>query len=413
MKKVITKILITLFLFLTVFLFFSSNKLNAQEETENLETAKVLNLHFFQGIGCPHCAKEKEFLKGVKEQYEERIKINDYEIYYNQKNQKFFNKVIEELEIARAGVPLLVIGEEYIIGYSDDETTGVQIIAAIERNLNSESKDIVSELLAQDQNPQEQEEELPEDTSPIYLNIPIFGKINLKSVSLPLGTMIIALLDGFNPCAMWILIFLITMLINMKDRKKLYILGSVFIITSGLVYFVFLAAWLNFFKYVGFVYWIRSVIGVVAVVSGILHLKDAFSNKGECRATDEKKRETVMEKIKKVLSEKSFILAIIGIVTLAISVNLIEVVCSAGLPAVYTSLLSSVPLSNTEYYLYLILYIIIFMLDDLIVFFIAVRTFEVTGIAKKYTKWSSIIGGIIILALGIILIVKPELLMFG
>jgi thiol-disulfide isomerase/thioredoxin len=409
MKKLLT----TIFLFITAFLLFSTNPINAQQENEIPQTNQVLNLHFFQGIGCPHCAKEKEFLKGVKQEYGDTIEINEYEIYYNQKNQKFFNKVIDHLEINLAGVPLLVIGEEYIIGYSDDDTTGVQIIEAIERNIDNQSEDVLSQLLQEEEKPEEEKEELPEDTSPIHLNVPVFGKIDLKSISLPLGTAIIALLDGFNPCAMWILIFLITMLINMKDKKKLYTLGSIFIITSGLVYFVFLAAWLNFFKYVGFVYWIRTVIGIVAIVSGILHLKDAFKSKGECKATDEKKRKTIMERIKKIISEKSFILSVIGIVTLAISVNLIEMVCSAGLPAVYTSLLSSVPLTTTEYYLYLILYIIIFMLDDLIVFFIAVKTFEVTGIAKKYTKWSSIIGGVIILALGIILIIKPELLMFG
>jgi thiol-disulfide isomerase/thioredoxin len=410
MGKTIKKILVIFLLLLT---FSSDIQVNAQLEAETLEKNTVLNISFFQGIGCPHCAKEKEFLKTVREEYGERIKINEYEIYYNQKNQKLFNEVIDYLEIDLAGVPLLVIGEEYVIGYSDDQTTGVQIIDAIEKNLSNESEDIVSKLLVEKEETEEKEEELPEDTSPIYLSIPIFGKVNLKSISLPLATIVIALLDGFNPCAMWILIFLITMLINMKDRKRLYILGSIFIITSGLVYFVFLAAWLNFFKYVGFVYWVRTIIGIVAVGSGILHLKDAFSSKGECKATDEKKRETIMERIKKAISEKSFILSIIGIVILAVSVNLIEVVCSAGLPAIYTSLLSSVPLTNTEYYIYLILYIIIFMIDDLIVFFLAVKTFEVTGIAKKYTKWSSIIGGIIILALGIILIVKPELLMFG
>lgn len=410
MGKTIKKILVIFLLLLT---FSSDIQVNAQLEAETLEKNTVLNISFFQGIGCPHCAKEKEFLKTVREEYGERIKINEYEIYYNQKNQKLFNEVIDYLEIDLTGVPLLVIGEEYVIGYSDDQTTGVQIIDAIEKNLSNESEDIVSKLLVEKEETEEKEEELPEDTSPIYLSIPIFGKVNLKSISLPLATIVIALLDGFNPCAMWILIFLITMLINMKDRKRLYILGSIFIITSGLVYFVFLAAWLNFFKYVGFVYWVRTIIGIVAVGSGILHLKDAFSSKGECKATDEKKRETIMERIKKAISEKSFILSIIGIVILAVSVNLIEVVCSAGLPAIYTSLLSSVPLTNTEYYIYLILYIIIFMIDDLIVFFLAVKTFEVTGIAKKYTKWSSIIGGIIILALGIILIVKPELLMFG
>jgi hypothetical protein len=251
------------------------------------------------------------------------------------------------------------------------------------------------------------------DNSTTQINTYIFGNIDLKSVSLPLATILIAVVDGFNPCAMWILIFLITMLINMKDKKKLYILGSVFIITSGAVYFLFLSAWFNFFSLIGYVYWIKIIIGIVAIISGILHIKGALFSKGGCKATNEGQRESIMERIKKSLGQKSFLLSIIGIISLAISVNLIEVVCSAGLPAIYTNLLSSIKLSTYEYYLYLLLYIFFFMLDDLIIFFIAIKTFEVTGIAKKYTKWSNLIGGVIILIIGIILIIKPELLMFG
>ena len=316
----------------------------------------------------------------------------------------------------------LVIGEKYFVGYESNETTGTEISNEIERCIEHGCIDNLSELLLGEKklNTTSTPKGViissgtnSENNSPLYLETYIFGKINIKDISLPLATILIALVDGFNPCAMWILIFLITMLINMKDKRKLYILGSTFIFTSGIVYFFFLSAWFNFFKLVGYVYWIKVIIGIIAIVSGILHIKSALFSKGGCHATNEKQRESIIERIKKVLGEKSFVLAIFGIVTLAISVNLIEVVCSAGLPAVYTNLLSSIKLSPFEYYFYLFLYVIIFMLDDLIIFFIAVKTFEVTGITKKYTKWSSLIGGIIILIIGIILIIKPELLMFG
>ena len=407
--NIFKKIVIFLFLpllFLGTF-FVLNNKVSAQEN-------EVVNIHFFYGTGCPHCAKEEIFLEKMSNIYGEKIEVKEYEIYYNLKNQTLLNRVIEHFKISVAGVPITVIGDQYFVGYSGDETTGVRIQNEIDKCLEEGCEDQVQKLSEKENKKEDSATETKsEDLSPIYLNVPFLGKINLKSFSLPVATIIIALLDGFNPCAMWILLFLITMLINMKDRKKLYILGSIFIITSGLVYFVFLAAWFNLFKFIGFVYWVRTVIGIVAIFSGVLHIRDALKSKGGCRATDEKKRESIMERIKRIISEKSFLLSALGIITLAISVNLIEVVCSAGLPAIYTSLLSTVPLTTSEYYLYLILYIIIFMLDDLVVFFIAIKTFEVTGIAKKYTKWSSLIGGIIILILGIILIVRPELLMFG
>lgn len=416
---------ICLFLSLLFLLFFTSFQTSKAQ-------SEPINAYLFYGTGCPHCAKEREFLQSLKEKNPNDISIYEYEIYYNTLNSKKFADTIKHLAIDVGGVPFLVIGERYFIGYESDETTGIEIENELIRCIENGCKDNLAELLLNrkvlpeiaevEQNSEEkiQEEEVmiedgtnSENTSPLYLNTPILGKINLKSVSLPIATILIAFVDGFNPCAMWILIFLITMLINMKDRKKLYILGSVFIFTSGVVYFFFLSAWLNFFKFVGFVYWIKVVIGIVAIISGLLHLKNALFSKGGCHATNEKQREGIMNKIKKALGEKSYLLSIIGIVSLAISVNLIEVVCSAGLPAVYTNLLSSINLSGPQYYFYLLLYVLIFMLDDLIVFIIAMKTFEVTGIAKKYTKWSSVIGGVLILIIGIILIFKPEWLMFG
>ena len=271
------------------------------------------------------------------------------------------------------------MGEKYFSGYGTDETTGVEIAREIIRcNENGCIDNLIAILPGELVNsavvviePKEvvitkggQEDE----SSPLYLDTKIFGKVDLKSISLPVATFIIALMDGFNPCAMWILIFLITMLINMKDRKKLYILGSVFILVSGLVYFVFLVTWFNFFKLTGYVKWIKVIIGIIAIITGIMHVKDGLSSKGGCHATNEKQRKTIMTRIKKVLAEKSYVLAIIGIITLAVSVNLIELVCSAGLPAIYTNLLLTNNLSTLAYYSYLIFYVLIFMLDDLIIF---------------------------------------------
>lgn len=404
------------------------------------QTNGSVDIYLFYGDGCPHCAKEREYLSSLEKKYADCVSLHEYEVYYNSFNSKLFSDVVEKLSVGVAGVPLVVYGDTFLVGYESDQTTGSQIAEKVETCLSEGCGNLFKEIMseessedsdtdgnndpevhdvvsaAEDNDVTGSENKIVSDSGdeePLFLTVPLVGEIDLKDISLPISTALIAFVDGFNPCAMWILIFLITMLINMEDRKKLYILGSVFILTSGLVYFVFLAAWFNFFKLIGFVYWIKVVIGIVAVVSGILHIKSALLSKGGCRATNRKQREGIMERIKRSLSEQSFLLSIIGIMTLAVSVNLIEVVCSAGLPAVYTSLLSTIVLSTAEYYFYLFLYVIVFMLDDLFVFFVAVKTYEVTGITQKYSKWSSLIGGILIGAIGVILIVKPDLLMFG
>ena len=356
------------------------------------ESGKI-ELKLFYGNGCPHCALEREFLKEIKIKYQDQISFQEYEIYYNQKNAQIFSSLIKELEIETAGVPLLLIGNEHILGYAGDETTGAKIENKIEKILGNEQEDI-------------------DEPNPIYLNL-FSKKINLKNISLPLATILIAFVDGFNPCAMWILVFLITMLINMKDRKKLYILGTTFIFVSGLMYLLFLSAWFNFFKFIGYVYWVKVIIGIVAIICGVIHIKNGLFSKGECKATNQNQRQKIIQKIKNILNQKKLFFSLIGIISLAVSVNLVEIVCSAGLPAVYTNLLSTIKLSTFEYYIYLLLYVLVFMLDDLLIFFLAIKTFEISGISKKYTKMSGIVGGLIIFVIGIILIVKPELLMFG
>ena len=243
-------------------------------------------------------------------------------------------------------------------------------------------------------------------------NLPFLGELDLNSFSLPVLTIIIGGLDGFNPCAMWVLLFLISLLLNMKNRRRMWILGSAFIIVSGTVYFLFLSAWLNVILFYGMVTWLRIVIAIVAIASGLYHLREYYLNRPGCKVANDEKRQKVFGKLKEITQRQSFWVALSGIILLAVAVNLVELLCSAGLPAVYTSVLTMSVLPAWQYYLYLLLYIIIFMLDDLIIFFIAMKALRMVGISSKYSRWSSLIGGIIILALGILLIVRPEWLSF-
>jgi len=202
--------------------------------------------------------------------------------------------------------------------------------------------------------------------------------------------------------------------LGMKDRKKMWILGSTFIVTSGAVYFLFLSAWLNFFLFLGLVFWIRIIIALVALVSGVYHLKEYFTNKEvACKVTSGQKRQLIFEKIKNIIKTNKFWLAILGIILLAAAVNLVELVCSVGLPAIYTNVLSMSNLSPWQYYAYLLLYIVIFMIDDMFVFFIAMTTLKIKGISTKYSRFANLIGGIIMLIIGLLLIIKPGWLMFG
>jgi hypothetical protein len=221
-------------------------------------------------------------------------------------------------------------------------------------------------------------------------------------------------LDGFNPCAMWTLLFLISLLLGMENRKRMWILGTAFIVASASVYFLFMSAWLNLILFLGFVIWIRVLIGVFALAGGCYSIKEFIFNKdGGCKVAGDEKRRKIFERLKLSVQQNSLWFALGGIFVLAFAVNLVELICSAGLPAIYTQILALNEMAGWRYYFYILLYIFFFMLDDLFIFFVAMITLEMSGITTKYAKASRLIGGIVMLAIGLMLIFKPEWLMFG
>ena len=381
-----------------------------------VEAKENVILYFFHGDGCPHCREETKFLKRMSKKYS-YLKIVKYEVWYNEENSTLLDKVFDAYKISVPGVPTTIIGDTFISGY--DDTIGEKIERAIEYYSSHKSDDYVSKIKDGTFNvedfPKEngflKQEELSDKE--MSFKLPFFGKINLKSASLTTAAVIIGLIDGFNPCAMWILLFLISVLMGMKDKKRMWVLGITFLLTSALVYLGIMLSWIEIVVKITTVIWIRNIIAIVALIGGVINLKSFIkSNDSGCEVVDDKKRKKIFKKIRKFTSEKSFILAIIGIMGLAVSVNLVELACSAGLPIVFSELLALNHTSSIMRFFYTLLYIFFFLLDDLVVFFIAMFTMKVTGISSKYNKYSHLIGGVIMVLVGILLLFKPEWLMF-
>jgi hypothetical protein len=194
----------------------------------------------------------------------------------------------------------------------------------------------------------------------------------------------------------------------------MWTLGSAFIAGSALVYFLFMAAWLNFLLFIGAVVWVRAAVGLVALGGGFYSLREYFRNAdAACRVTAPQARRRVFDSLRGLASERRFWLALAGILALAFAVNLVELLCSAGLPAVYTQVLALSSLPAWQYYAYLALYILVFMLDDLFVFVVAMKTLQIAGATTRYVRFSYLAGGVVLLAIGALLLLRPELLMFA
>ena len=372
--------------------------------------ANDVNIYLFHSQDCSHCKAEIKWLEEIKENYD-NVTVQEYEVTRNSDNASLESKVKKQFNTTTPLVPFTVIGEKYFIGFSDD--TKSRITKMIDKYSNEEHRDVVDEVINGIDNGIITNGDKLDDK----FTIPIIGEVNAKNVSLPIIAIVIGFVDGFNPCAMWVLIFLISMLMGMKNKKRMWILGLTFLATSSLVYILFMFAWLNIAVSLIEVMWIRYLISIVALVGAFINLKSFYKSITEkdsgCEVVNDTKRKRIMKYIKKFTAEKHFILALLGVMGLAFAVNLIELACSAGLPLMFTQILALNNLNTIQTIIYVALYILFFLIDDIVVFTVAMFTLQLTGISTKYTKYSHLIGGIIMLLIGLLMIFKPSWLMFN
>ena len=367
-------------------------------------SARTADVYLFYGRECPHCAAFEKFAEENKDKY--NFNVISYETWYDEENSELLNKVIERFGDTKAGVPYIVIGNQRIIGWNDSKID--MFLSIVKKNRQKEYCSIVLDVI---NGTNECEVGTSLDGK---VEIPIIGYVEPEEASLGLIAVIIGLVDGFNPCAMWVLLFLLSILINMKDRKRMWVIGFSFLITSALVYLLIMGSWITVVSKMSDIIILRNIIALIALVGGIYNLYNFFKpSPTGCNVTGDTKRKKIMDRIKEFCFQKNFFLALLGSICLAVSVNIVELACSAGLPIVFTEILSLNNLSGFEHFIYLLIYVFFFMLDDFVIFIIAMFTMKLTGISNKYSKYSHLIGGIIMVIVGILLIFKPEWIMFN
>ncbi len=261
------------------------------------EEKEKVEVKVFWSYGCPHCTKEKEFLEKLVAA-NGNIIFKSYEVSQNVENLRLLKRHGEELSADISGVPFTVIGEiDYLSGFRSDETTGLAIVNKVrkilgELPLTTLDWDKIGKTVEQeerDQDPENIVEEITEATQnqeknegddPFSLgriDLLVFKNVDLEKMSLPLLTVVLALADGLNPCAMWVLLFLISLLIKVESPKRRWLIGGTFILASGIVYFLFLTAWLKLFLFIGFIQWTRYLIGTVALGGGLYIHKRVYT----------------------------------------------------------------------------------------------------------------------------------------
>ena len=400
-------------LFLVICLFSFCNVVNA------VSKKNLVNIYLFHSYTCKHCKEEIKLLDELEKEYD-NIKVYKYEVNENG-NGELLKNISEIMGSKVTGTPYTIIGNKVFSGYDYENSKG-RFKGAIEYYSKYGYEDKVGEYISSIPLPSYEVKDTDPDVDEYISNyisykvkLPLIGEVKLKNLTLPLITVVIGLADGFNPCAMWVLLFLISMLIGMKDKKRMWILGSTFLLISALIYLIFMMSWLNLANLLISVVWVRVIIAIVSLVGGFINLRGYIKHRkvSGCDVVDDKKRNKIITRIKKFTTEKNFWLAILGVIVLAISVNVVELACSAGLPVMFIEILSLNNLTAIEEIIYIVLYMLFFLLDDFVVFVIAMTTLSLTGVSSKYGNLSKLIGGILMLLIGLLLMFKPEWIMFN
>ncbi|GAB4483204.1 MAG: membrane protein [Thermodesulfovibrionales bacterium] len=353
-------------------------------------------VYFFWGDGCPHCAREKVYLDSLTRKHPE-IRLMSYEVWKNRANASFFTRMTEDAGIASTGVPVTFVGTGVFVGFSD--RTAREIDAAIGRCLAEGCID-PSKRPAK-----------ASGLETVDVDIPLFGRLDASKVSLPLLTLVLGVLDSFNPCAFFVLFFLLSLMIHARSRGKMLLIGTTFVLFSGLIYFVFMAAWLNLFILTGQLALITAAAGVVALGVAVINIKDFFFfRKGVSLSIPEQAKPKLFERMRNLLKSSSVPSILAGTAVLAVAANAYELLCTAGFPMVFTRALTLQKLPMTSYYLYLVLYNVIYVTP----LFLIVVFFTATLGARKLTEWQGrklkLISGLMMFMLGLALLVRPALL---
>ncbi len=364
-----------------------------------------VTVYLFWGTGCPHCAREKEFLKHLGDKYP-RLEVKSYEVWYNKKNADFFLEMSSAYGFTPRSVPVTFVGDfPPMAGFLGEEMHGRILEDRIRYCTERGCADPVRKLGA----PSKAKQEAAEEDSQMVL--PLVGKINTDELALPVLTVLIAGMDGFNPCAFFVLFLLLSLLVYAESRRKILLIGGTFVFFSGLIYFVFMAAWLNIFLLMGQVRVITVAAGVIAVLIAALNVKDFFLfKKGMSLTIPEGAKPKLFERMRGLLKAPSLTSMMIGTVILAAAANAYELLCTAGFPMVYTRVLTLRALPQIENYLYLVFYNIIYVVPLSVI----VVVFALTLGARRLTEWQGrvlkLVSGLMMFCLGLLLLGNPDLL---
>ena len=350
------------------------------------ETA--VDLHVFWSLRCPHCLKALPELRQMAAEHP-WLHLHDYEITQSPTNlQRFQDMALAHGETAQA-VPTLFYCGHMEVGWPDAAVQQAELLARLEACRQGTAA-------------------IP-PTVETPLNLPLLGEIRLADLSLPVLTILLAGLDAFNPCAFFVLLFLLSLLTHQHQRSRMLLIGGIFVLCSGVLYFAFMAAWLNVFLVVGNLAWITAAAGALALLIGALNLKDYFAfPHGPSLSISAERQADLFQRGRRLVQSGHLPTMLATTLLLAGVANFYELLCTAGFPMVFTRLLTLREQDVAQHYAYLLLYNLIYILPLLLIVLAFVRTLGSRKLSEREGRLLKLLSGLMMFGLGLLLVIAPE-----
>jgi cytochrome c biogenesis protein CcdA len=344
-------------------------------------------LTIFWSQGCPHCTAEREFLQGLADEYPE-LEILSYEIRYDVENRALFVETMASFGLEARAVPTTIFGDRVWEGFND----------AVGEEIRSQ---VAAALTPEDPTPE------PADET---IDLPIIGEVNSGEVPLAFSTVLIALVDGINPCSLWVLSILLALVLRSGSRRRVMIIGGTFLLVTTALYGLYIAGMYGLLAYAVNEAWVRVVMALVALGFGVVSLKEYFQfGSGVSLGIAESQKPKLYRKMRSVSVEaQSLPIALAGTALLAVGVSILETPCSAGYPLLWANLLAEQQIALAGAVPLFTLYMLVFLFDELVVFGAAVVLMRVTKLEEKAGRLLRLVGGAVMIVLAATLIFAPE-----
>jgi cytochrome c biogenesis protein CcdA len=343
-------------------------------------------LVLFWGDGCPHCEAEWQFLSDLSSDYPE-LEIIGYEVWHSEANQGLMVELLAERGEDPSGVPTTLFGDDMWVGFSDSVARQIEVAVGVAFGGDD------APLAAQ------------------VIDLPLFGERDVGSTSLFVSTLLIAFVDGFNPCSLWALSILLALVLRTGSRRRVIAVGTTFLLVTAGLYALYIVGLYSALEMAANASWIRATMAAVALTFGVINVKDFFAFKrGPSLTISERAKPKLYQRMRTVADDKPIRTVLAGTVVLATGVSLLETPCTAGYPLLWTDLVTRQGVATSTAVALFGVYMLVFLLDEFAVFGTAVVAMRAAKLEERHGRALKLVSGTLMIVLAGVLILAPDLM---